>query len=99
MKNTNGFIVTRNGPLEKQKRDTKRKLIACPVCGENREFSFDHDEIVKHGIPSFYGIDQATYKEWFKGIIHSKHMRIDCYHCYTCDSDFESQPYEVHYNI
>lgn len=61
----------------------------CPCCGEEHTFSF----YARQGIFN-RGILDGIYRVTSTGIFHFKHFRIDCYHCLTCDAQWESEPYE-----
>lgn len=42
-----------------------------------------------------HGLDiTVTYKTWIKGLIRMKNMRVDCYYCNKCGSEWESDEYE-----
>ena len=58
----------------------------CPECGEIRKYH-------REGF-SCYGIFNATCKTWVTGFFKFRHKRIDCYHCYTCGCEWESEAYE-----
>lgn len=61
----------------------------CPCCGE----VLSTFEYIKRGKMD-KGILTGLYKSYSKGIFKMKYMRIDCYHCLTCDTEWESEPYE-----
>lgn len=67
-----------------------KKHIECPHCGETRSFL----ECLKEG-KSQYGILSGIYKSYTEGFFHLKTMRADCYTCFTCGCEWESDPYEV----
>ena len=59
----------------------------CPVYGESRTFT-----ISEYG--KMFGISNGLYKEFYKGFFSIKPTRIDCYRCYTCGAEWESEPYQ-----
>ena len=62
----------------------------CPRCGETKDF-FDYmSEGLNKGLSG-----TATYRlETVKvGFFRTRLMRIDCYSCYTCGCEWESEPY------
>ena len=70
----------------------------CPCCGETKT---TYDYMDEEGIPKFLlgglskGIDSTFCKNYCKGFFNMKYMQIDCYKCYTCGAEWESEPYEV----
>lgn len=70
----------------------------CPCCGETKTCEDYTDE---EGVMSFLlngypkGISYFTCKNYCKGFFKMKYMQIDCYVCYTCGAEWESEPYEV----
>lgn len=33
-------------------------------------------------------------KSWTEGFLKMKNMKVDCYKCYTCGAEWESEPYQ-----
>lgn len=63
----------------------------CPCCGETKStLEYNKEDIFSHK-----GIASGTYKSWCAGLFRTKRYRIDCYHCYTCGAEWESEPYEI----
>lgn len=63
----------------------------CPCCGETKStMEYFKEGIYNKGI--FYGL---ICKQWAEGLFRTRHMRIDCYCCYTCGAEWESEAYEV----
>lgn len=61
----------------------------CPCCGETGEFI----NYLKQGIMN-KGISGGIEKTWSEGFFHTKFLKCDCYSCYTCGAQWESEPYE-----
>lgn len=74
-------------------RMNNRKLIAnegchiCPCCDETERLYFDSENGTK-------GIVDGIIKTWHEGFFKTRHMRVDCYVCYTCGAEWESEPYQ-----
>jgi hypothetical protein len=66
--------------------------IVCPSCGETEGYKAVPDGN-NHGLPYFRGIMYVTSKTYYKRIFRKKIMRVDHYHCYTCDTPFKTKPY------
>jgi hypothetical protein len=49
--------------------------------------------MVKNPSIMLSGIGPSTHRTFTKGIIHKQIYRVDCYHCYSCGSEWESEPY------
>lgn len=63
----------------------------CPCCGENRkQIDYWKEGITHKGISS-----GGICKNWAEGFFKIKVMQIDCYKCYTCGAEWESDPYEI----
>ena len=62
----------------------------CPCCGETKTTAqYVADGIYNKGLSSL-----PLTKSWVKGLIRMRHMRCDCYKCYSCGAEWESNPYE-----
>lgn len=61
----------------------------CPCCGETQSVG---DYIAKGFLNR--GILSGLCKNHIAGIFKLKYMQIDCYKCYTCGAEWESEPYE-----
>lgn len=60
----------------------------CPNCGETR----DHFKCLANGESG--GISGGIYRSWTEGFFRIKCMRADVYKCYTCGTEWESEPYQ-----
>lgn len=62
----------------------------CPCCGEAKTvMEYFNEGIRNKGI--FGGL---VCKTLAKGLFRPKYMQADCYSCYTCGAQWESEPYE-----
>lgn len=62
----------------------------CPCCGETKTW----DEYIGKGIIN-KGISKGIIsKSWVEGIFHMRNMKCDCYKCYSCGAEWESEPYQ-----
>ncbi len=62
----------------------------CPCCGETKtDVEYMKEDIFNKGIS--FGLISKT---WVEGIFRMKHMKSDCYKCYTCGAEWESEPYQ-----
>ena len=61
----------------------------CPCCGETNQSI----EYLLTGEPN-KGIVSGLQKTWAEGFFKIKNMKCDCYHCFTCGAQWESEPYE-----
>ncbi len=62
----------------------------CPCCGETRAMTIERTPL---GFVT-KGIQSGIQKTWAEGIFKMKHMKVDCYSCYTCGAEWESDPYQ-----
>lgn len=62
----------------------------CPCCGETKsELEYFKQNIFNKGISG-----GMIHKHWAEGLFRPRYMRIDCYKCYTCGAEWESDAYE-----
>lgn len=61
----------------------------CPCCGEAKLWS----DYMKEGILN-KGIMAGLSKTWAEGVFRMRSMRCDCYKCYSCGAEWESEPYQ-----
>lgn len=62
----------------------------CPCCGETKtDFEYIKEGIFNRGVS--VGLISKT---WVEGIFRMKGMKCDCYKCYSCGAEWESEPYE-----
>lgn len=61
----------------------------CPCCGEAKSWV----DYTKEGILE-KGVMKGTCKTWVEGIFHMRNMKCDCYKCYSCGAEWESEPYQ-----
>lgn len=75
---------------EIRRLQANRGCNVCPCCGENKPMweYMDWDTLGSRGILG------GAYRSYCKGIFRLKNMRVDCYKCYTCGAEWESEPYE-----
>ena len=67
----------------------------CPCCGETKSYgNYMKEGILNRGIMA--GLHSKT---WVKGIFHMKNMQCDCYKCYSCGAEWESEPYQTNPKI
>lgn len=62
----------------------------CPCCGETKQ----HWDYFRKGIYDKGLSSVGTCKTWVDGLFRMKHMKCDCYKCYTCGAEWESEPYQ-----
>lgn len=62
----------------------------CPCCGEAKtELEYFKEGIYNKGVSG-----GLVCKHWSEGLFKIRHMRVDCYTCYTCGAQWESEAYE-----
>lgn len=71
---------------ELNKQSANKGCNICPNCGENKKFYIDKKGKGK-------GIGNGIYRTYQEGFFKIKSMRVDCYECYTCGCQWESEPY------
>lgn len=62
----------------------------CPCCGETKTCR----DYIMNGIFNKGIIAGFHSKTWVKGFFHMRNMRCDCYKCYSCGAEWESEPYQ-----
>lgn len=82
----------RDNELSKMRREIANKgCDVCPCCGEKKHnYEYIEEGQSNKGISGGYIV-----KNWCKGLFKMKYMQVDCYKCYTCGAEWESDPYEV----
>lgn len=62
----------------------------CPCCGENkgRFYYFKKGYNTK-------GIISGCCRTWAEGFFKLRNYQVDCYKCYTCGAEWESDKYEI----
>ena len=75
--------------LNAQKASANAGCQQCPCCGETKK----DWEYIEEGIIN-KGISGGWYKSWAEGWFRMRSMRCDCYKCYTCGAEWESEPYQ-----
>lgn len=75
--------------FEKAKMKANAGCEVCPCCGETQSVGYYISKGFLHR-----GISSGLCKTWVKGIFKIKNMHVDCYRCYTCGAEWESEPYE-----
>lgn len=90
---SNGVIITKSKDrvdyLKEQRRLANQNCKICPYCGEK----IDMMEYFTKGIVN-KGISSGTCKTWASGLFKTKFWQVDCYHCKTCGTEWETKPYE-----
>ncbi len=61
----------------------------CPCCGETKTSI----EYMMEGVAA-KGVSSGLIKTWVEGTFRIRHMRCDCYKCYSCGAEWESDPYQ-----
>ncbi len=62
----------------------------CPCCGETKSTT----DYIKIGILNKGVRKGGLNKTWADGIFHMRNMKCDCYKCYSCGAEWESEPYQ-----
>lgn len=75
---------------KKNREDANFGCSVCPCCGESKPY----EEYLFIGVVG-KGVLGGTKKTWATGFFRIKTMQSDCYTCYTCGAEWESDPYEV----
>lgn len=73
----------------KRRKDANKGCKVCPCCGEKKTL----DYYIEKG-KGIKGISGGLYSNIIKGFFNPKILRVDCYRCYTCGAEWESEPYE-----
>lgn len=79
--------------LNALKETANAGCLVCPCCGEKKS----HVQYMKEeGVFTHKGVSGGIYRSWAAGGFFKKikNMRVDCYQCYTCGAQWESEPYE-----
>lgn len=61
----------------------------CPCCGESKS----NMVYIRNGLLN-KGISSGISKSWVEGFFHPRHIKVDCYKCYSCGAEWESEPYQ-----
>lgn len=76
---------------QQRKRLANAGCNVCPCCGETKsEMEYFKEGIYNKGV--FSGL---ICKHWVKGLFRPRYMQVDCYRCYTCGAEWESEAYET----
>lgn len=62
----------------------------CPCCGEAKSWS----DYMKEGILNKGIMAGFINKTWVEGVFRMRNMKCDCYKCYSCGAEWESEPYQ-----
>ena len=62
----------------------------CPCCGETKSW-FQYME--EDGVCN-KGVSGGLAKSWIEGVFRLRCMKCDCYKCYSCGAEWESEPYQ-----
>lgn len=62
----------------------------CPCCGENKSWI----QYMKEGVYNKGVMSGALNKTWVEGVFRMRNMKCDCYKCYSCGAEWESEPYQ-----
>lgn len=62
----------------------------CPCCGE----TISWDDYMKEGILNKGIMAGFINKTWVEGVFHMRSMKCDCYKCYSCGAEWDSEPYQ-----
>lgn len=62
----------------------------CPCCGETKSLSDYMNEGIWNKGVSGRGIERT----WVEGLFRMRNMKCDCYKCYSCGAEWESEPYQ-----
>ena len=83
-------IATKVSELDTKRTTANIGCKICPCCRENKStLEYVKQDFIIKGISS-----GGICKQWAEGIFKTRHMKIDCYKCYTCGAEWESEPYE-----
>lgn len=61
----------------------------CPNCGEKRPFNINWETMQP------YGIAGGVIENFSTGFFNLKIWQKDIYTCYTCGTEYESEPYQI----
>lgn len=86
--------------ITKSSKDANRFVVAreianidcdrCPCCGEAKTVDrYRQEGIIGKGISN--GLIEKT---WVRGLFHMRNMKCNCYKCYSCGAEWESEPYQ-----